>query len=86
MAPGVCFANRLGTLRNKTTPVGGQDKLSVETCISACHNGGFLQGGVGNNTCCTCFTCLFDEHSSTDQTSLLKTVIMIRTVGPRQIK
>ena len=79
----MCFANRLGTLRNQTTPVGGQDKLSPETCVAACHASNFLQGGVGNNTCCMSFTCLFDEYPSTDQNALVKTVIVIRTVETR---
>ena len=81
------FVKRLdGTLTDEETPEGGADKLTPKTCLAKCHSMQATQGGVGNNKCCTCFTCLFDEHSSTDQTSLLKTALMVPAADPRNLK
>ena len=70
----VCVsAKRVGGLANEE-PI---DNITVETCIKACSAKDYPQGGVAGNQCCTCFSIPFDEHSSTDQTSLLKFVINI---------
>ena len=84
----VCvFVKRLaGGLTDEETPDGGADKLTPKTCLAKCHSKQATGGGVGNNKCCTCFTCLFNEHSSTDQTSLLKTATLVPAAEPRDLK
>ena len=70
----VCvFVKRVGGLTNEV-PI---DNITVETCIETCSAKDHSQGGVAGNQCCTCFSIIFDEHSSPDQTSLLKFVINI---------
>ena len=53
-----------------------------DSCIGLCDQKGFIRGGVedGGLSCCTCFKRLFDVLSSTDQTWLLKGVIMWRRI------
>ena len=58
----VRFANRLDALKG-TVPLAG-DVLSVEYCMDACSAEKFSYGGVGNNECRACSTCLFDKNSS----------------------
>ena len=45
---------------------------TVELCVNTCSNQQYSIAGVENGgvSCCTCLKCLFDELSSTDQTSL----------------
>jgi hypothetical protein len=65
----------LGILTNIT---GGQYNTSVKSCTEACWANDFAYAGVEFTLeCCTCFTCLFDELSSPDQTSLLKGVTIL---------
>ena len=59
----VRFANSMEALQVRTDPVGGPGKLSAENCLASCNAGKFIYGGLGNNTCRACFTCLFDRHS-----------------------
>ena len=80
----VRFANRDSqtdrVLPYERTPPGG---MTPEICSSGCNNAGFKLAGVenGGESCCTCFTGLFNELSSSDQTSLLKSVVMMSRVG-----
>ena len=51
--------NRL--LVHSGTPDG---PLTVERCALACFGANFRMAGVENGvSCCTCFTCIFDELS-----------------------
>ena len=61
-------------LKNEFTPPNG---ITPESCCNECNDNGFILAGVENqgSSCCMCFELLFDELSSTYQTSLLKSVI-----------
>ena len=73
----VCFVKRLGGLTLKLDT----NNPTVEKCIGTCSSSNYTQAGVSGAYCCTCFTILFDEHFSTDQTSLSKTVIHLPAGG-----
>ena len=57
----VHFANRFPSLQQLASV--DLASLTVGTCLEACTAKGYAKGGVGNKSCCACFTCLFDEHS-----------------------
>ena len=46
--------------------------INVTNCLATCVVQNYPYGGIenGGRSCCMCFACLFDELSSTDQTSL----------------
>ena len=82
----MCFVKRLGGLTEEVDTNNPTVETCVDTCVADPKN--YTQAGVSGKYCCTCFTILFDEHSSTNQTSLSKTVINLPTGGilyPRKI-
>ena len=58
----VRFANRFPSQHNPLSTLPGSGLLTVENCMATCDALQSAKGGVGNNKCCACFTCLFDEH------------------------
>ena len=55
----VRFANSLTSLQYEARI----SDLTPLTCIKECALKNLHNGYVGNDRCCACFTCLFDEHS-----------------------
>ena len=61
----VRFANRFPSLPYEVPLFPDVTGITVERCIAACNAATpkYTRGGVGNYTCCACFTCVSDEHS-----------------------
>ena len=59
----VRFANSFPSLHNRLALLPGSGQITVENCLATCDAQQFAKGGVGDETCCACFTCLFDGRS-----------------------